>query len=254
MSWAAIIASVLRLPGLHARTARVTVLIRLMRLLAVTIVVAGLLGCDSLASSDYVGQPLFTLTGTFVAASSSPQGSVGGLALLWQDPASSAGRTGVSPRPPCRCRSRFHRQFSVIDVHAPPPLTPRGSRSRTPTLAIAGGVRVRRRDPTHPRRSCEPCGASDRGHALVYCERRRRRRHAGRRLPRRRDLRRLLSHLRQLLPRAATPGMAQAQMIRSKLHGERRGRERRVQPDPRRRLPARQADRRCERSASTTSR
>lgn len=48
-----------------------------------------LAGCDPLAGNDYVGEPMFTLVGSF--ASTGPADSVGGLALMWQDPGGDGG-------------------------------------------------------------------------------------------------------------------------------------------------------------------
>jgi hypothetical protein len=49
--------------------------------------------CDPLASRDYVGQPLFTLRGSFAssAPASAPDGPVGGIALMWQDSVGAGG-------------------------------------------------------------------------------------------------------------------------------------------------------------------
>ncbi|MBV8757672.1 MAG: hypothetical protein JO257_10365 [Deltaproteobacteria bacterium] len=53
-----------------------------------------LVGCDPLAGSDYVGQPLITVHGTF-AATGAPTAPLGGVALLWQD-ANGPGGPGVA--------------------------------------------------------------------------------------------------------------------------------------------------------------
>ena len=52
-----------------------------------------LAGCDPLATGDYVGEPMFTLTGTFVAPGETPD--VSGLALMWQD-SGGAGGPGIA--------------------------------------------------------------------------------------------------------------------------------------------------------------
>ena len=57
------------------------------------VLVCLLAGCDPLATSDYVGEPMFTLRGTFVAPGEVPD--VGGLALMWQD-SGGAGGPGVA--------------------------------------------------------------------------------------------------------------------------------------------------------------
>jgi hypothetical protein len=60
-----------------------------------TILVLGLVGCDSLANTDYVGQAMFTLQGTLAAPATSADDPVGGLALMWQD-AAGVGGPGVA--------------------------------------------------------------------------------------------------------------------------------------------------------------
>lgn len=52
-----------------------------------------LAGCDSLADREYVGEPMFTLRGTFVATGEVPD--VRGLALMWQD-SGGAGGPGIA--------------------------------------------------------------------------------------------------------------------------------------------------------------
>lgn len=59
------------------------------------IALAGLwAGCDPLAGTDYVGEPMFRLKGTLVTASKDSP-AAGGLALAWQD-AGGAGGPGVA--------------------------------------------------------------------------------------------------------------------------------------------------------------
>jgi hypothetical protein len=59
------------------------------------IVLASLLaGCDSLADTNYVGEPMFRLTGTLVTATKDSP-AAGGLALAWQD-TGGAGGPGVA--------------------------------------------------------------------------------------------------------------------------------------------------------------
>lgn len=50
-----------------------------------------LMACDPLAGRDYVGEPLFTLVGTFDATASAPDDPLAGIALMWQDPAGAGG-------------------------------------------------------------------------------------------------------------------------------------------------------------------
>ncbi len=86
-----------------------------MRRLALVLLLAG---CDSLASKDYVGEPLFRLTGTFDAAAHAPEDPVGGIALLWQD-AFGSGGPGVAPTT-VPVAIEFPATFRV-DVPLPPP-------------------------------------------------------------------------------------------------------------------------------------
>ncbi len=84
-----------------------------------TIVVAvALAGCDPLAGSDYVGQPMFTLQGTFASKANAPASPVGGVALLWQD-AHGAGGPGVAATA-VPVAIEFPAAFDV-SVPAPPP-------------------------------------------------------------------------------------------------------------------------------------
>ncbi len=72
--------------------------------------------CDPLASSDYVGEPMFTLTGTFAATAHA--GDVGGLALMWQDAAGADGPGVASTAVPVTLG--FPATFKVA-VPLPPP-------------------------------------------------------------------------------------------------------------------------------------
>src|SRR5262249_42945379 len=84
--------------------------------------VLGLLGllpaCDSLAGSDYVGLPLFTLHGTFEITANAPDDALGGIALLWQDSVSAGGPGVVTTTVPVALTfpATFH-----VDVPVPPP-------------------------------------------------------------------------------------------------------------------------------------
>ena len=77
-------------------------------------------GCDPLASRDYVGEPLITLTGTFATAAptAAPEAPIGGVALMWQDSAGPEGPGGVATAVPVAIA--FPATFQ-IDVPAPPP-------------------------------------------------------------------------------------------------------------------------------------
>ncbi len=147
-------------------------------------IIAGLSGCDSLASSDYVGQPLFTLTGTFVSTTTAPQDPVGGLALLWQDPSSAGGPGVAATTVPVAVAfpSTFH-----VDVPVPPPDAARFAFPDADVTLAETYVFVVA-DPTAAQ--LEPCG-TDHGHALIYASADVIASTARSRLPRRRDDRRL---------------------------------------------------------------
>lgn len=83
-------------------------------------------GCDSLANSQYVGQPMFTLVGTFAstAPAKAPQDPVGGVALMWQDSATADGPGVAATTVPVEIA--FPATFR-IDVPAPPPAAARFS-------------------------------------------------------------------------------------------------------------------------------
>ena len=126
------------------------------------LVVVGLLaGCDSLASNDYVGEPLFRITGTFDAAQHAPADPVGGIALLWQD-AFGAGGPGVQPTTvpvAIEFPSTFH-----VDIPTPPPVEVRftfGDADVELAEAYVYVVADPSSDPLDPR-------GSDRIHVLVY--------------------------------------------------------------------------------------
>jgi len=77
-----------------------------------------LAGCDPLAGSDYVGEPLFTVHGTFASKANAPGAPVGGVALLWQD-AHGAGGPGIAATA-VPVSIEFPAAFDV-SVPAPPP-------------------------------------------------------------------------------------------------------------------------------------
>jgi hypothetical protein len=114
-----------------------------------------LTGCDSLASKDYVGEPLFTLAGSFA---STPTGAVGGVALLWQD-ARGAGGPGVAATT-VPVALAFPASFRV-DVPVPPPNTVRFQLDDGVALAEAYVYVVADAAQLAPR-------GSDRGHVLVF--------------------------------------------------------------------------------------
>jgi hypothetical protein len=165
------------------------------------VIVLILAGCDPLASSDYVGQPVFTLAGTFDTRSTMPD-SGGGIALMWQD-ASGPGGPGVAATAvpvTLEAPASFH-----VSVPVPPPDAARFSFADGPQLAEAYVFFVA--DPSASR--LVPLG-SDRAHALIFAAA---------------DVAAGTSaadylggpvsagyHLRQFAP-VATPGTAQATMI-----------------------------------------
>lgn len=88
----------------------------------IVVAVALLVGCDPLAGSDYVGQPMFTLQGTFASKANAPSSPVGGVALLWQD-AQGAGGPGVAATT-VPVSIEFPAAFDVA-VPGPPPAVAR---------------------------------------------------------------------------------------------------------------------------------
>ena len=76
------------------------------------------IGCDALAPSDYVGEPLFTIEGTFATTTNAPEDPLGGVALLWQDPAGADGPGVASTTVPVAIQ--FPASFRV-DIPVPPP-------------------------------------------------------------------------------------------------------------------------------------
>ena len=79
-------------------------------------------GCDALAPSDYVGEPLFTIEGTFAATQNAPEDPLGGVALLWQDPNGPDGPGIASTTVPVAIK--FPASFKV-DIPVPPPIEAR---------------------------------------------------------------------------------------------------------------------------------
>ena len=120
-----------------------------------------LLGCDSLAGKDYVGEPLFTLTGSFTATSTAPDENVGGLALMWQDPIGAGGPGVAATAVPVAIA--FPSTFKV-DVPSPPPDAVKFSFADGDVQLAEAYVYVVV-DPKAPR--LVPAGA-DRAHVLIY--------------------------------------------------------------------------------------
>lgn len=117
--------------------------------------------CDSLANSDYVGQPLFTLTGTFDATSTAPASPVGGVALLWQDPVGAGGPGVAASAVPVAIS--FPATFRV-DVPEPPPVVARFTFADSDVAIAEAYVYVVADTLATP---LAPAG-SDRVHVLVY--------------------------------------------------------------------------------------
>ncbi|MDQ3338411.1 MAG: hypothetical protein M4D80_24865 [Myxococcota bacterium] len=117
-----------------------------------------LTGCDPLADSGYVGEPMFTLTGTFVAPGKTPD--VGGLALMWQDSGGAGGPGIVMTTVPVEVE--FPSTFRV-SVPLPPPAIVRFAFDDGVELAEAYVFVVDDPDAARP----TPHGL-DRAHALVY--------------------------------------------------------------------------------------
>ena len=82
------------------------------------LLLVGLAACDSLAASDYVGEPLFTLQGSFATAANAPEDPLGGIALLWQDTRSADGPGVATTVVPVAIQ--FPASFRV-DIPVPPP-------------------------------------------------------------------------------------------------------------------------------------
>nr|HEX4317966.1 hypothetical protein [Kofleriaceae bacterium] len=170
------------------------------RLVLAMVVILG--GCDALAGSDYVGEPLITLSGSFaVPAGAATTGDLpASVALLWQDAAGAGGPGGVVTSLPIQTSppARFTAAVPVV-----PPAAARFSLDGIELAEAyvylidtsAGPVVARGRD---------------RGHALIY---------ASADVPAGSLAADYLGgpvsagyHLRAFAP-AATPGAAQQQMI-----------------------------------------
>jgi hypothetical protein len=88
------------------------------RMRAGMMIAIALAGCDSLASNDYVGDPMITLRGTFATTANAPEDPVEGVALLWQDSATADGPGVATTAVPVAIQ--FPATFRV-DVPTPPP-------------------------------------------------------------------------------------------------------------------------------------
>jgi len=124
------------------------------------VLIAALAACDSIANDSYVGTPLITLSGTFVSTASDP---VGGVALMWQDPAGAAGPGVASTALPVALEfpATFH-----VRVPVPPPTVARFSfGDGSPALGEAYIYVVQ--DPSAAQLA--PLGL-DRTHVLVYAD------------------------------------------------------------------------------------
>lgn len=77
-------------------------------------------GCDPLASSDYVGEPMFTMSATLVTATKQTP-EAGGIALAWQDPGGAGGPGVATTVVPVKTRL----DGVTISVPLPPPLAAR---------------------------------------------------------------------------------------------------------------------------------
>jgi len=124
------------------------------------VLLAMLCACDSLASADYVGEPMFSLTGTFAAAPA-PADPLGGVALVWQDPAGPGGPGIASTIVPVSVE--FPATFKVA-VPGPPPQIARFAFGDSDVELAEAYVYVVA-DASSPQLT--PRG-SDRTHALIY--------------------------------------------------------------------------------------
>ena len=120
-----------------------------------------LVGCDALANTDYVGQPLFTLEGTLAVPATAAEDHVGGLALLWQDSAGAGGPGAASTSVPVAIE--FPSKFRAA-VPVPPPEVARW-RFADADVELAEGYVVVVADAAAP--VPDPRG-TDRVHVLVY--------------------------------------------------------------------------------------
>ncbi len=120
-----------------------------------------LIGCDSLAPKDYVGEPMFTLTGSF-ATTTAPADPVGGVALLWQDAGGAGGPGVVATTVPVELA--FPATFRV-DVPVPPPDDARFAFDGDAAELAEAYVYVVGEGP-----DLAPRGA-ERGHVLVFASR-----------------------------------------------------------------------------------
>jgi hypothetical protein len=126
-----------------------------MRVMRAAVLAVLAIGCDSLAGRDYVGEPMFTMTGSFASSEVAPSDPVTGVALMWQD-ARGAGGPGVATTT-VPVAIAFPATFRV-DVPVPPP---DGAR-----FAL-GGVTLAEAYVYVVTAGGEPRG-SDRTHALVF--------------------------------------------------------------------------------------
>ena len=117
-----------------------------------------LAGCDSLADSGYVGEPMFTLTGTLNASDDSA-----GIALMWQDPTGAGGPGVAATTVPVELA--FPSTFSV-SIPLPPPDVARFVFDDDTELAEAYVFAVADPDAVRP----SPRGL-DRTHVLVFASR-----------------------------------------------------------------------------------
>ncbi len=127
----------------------------------VVIVGCLLAGCDPLADGGYVGEPMFTLTGTFAATTAAPDDPVGGLALLWQDSVGAGGPGVAATTVPVAIE--FPSTFRVA-VPLPPPEIARFTFDDSDVELSEAYVFVVA-DPAAPRPT--PRGL-DRAHVLIY--------------------------------------------------------------------------------------
>ena len=120
-----------------------------------------LAACDPLAGSDYVGQPMFTIVGTFASSANAPADPVGGIALMWQDSVGAGGPGAVATAVPVEIE--FPATFRVSVPLPPPPAARFKFDGEDVELAEAYVFVVQ--DPTAAQ--LVPLGL-DRSHVLIY--------------------------------------------------------------------------------------
>lgn len=118
-------------------------------------------GCDSLAGTDYVGEPMFTLSGTLSSKGSGADDHELGLSLMWQD-SRGAGGPGIAASPvpvSLEFPSTLH-----LSIALPPPDAARFAFDDSPSELAEAYLVVVGPDADMPHQM----RGIDRSHALVW--------------------------------------------------------------------------------------